>query len=71
MSLGEVEDLLFREVEVQAGFTKTQEAALPDLQGRFLLNFGVVETDVDARSECFVECADSVGGKDYDAGKVF
>lgn len=38
-----------------------QEAALPDLQGGCFVEFGVVEADVDAGSECFVELADAVG----------
>lgn len=38
----------------------------PDLHGGLLLEAGVVETDVDARAECLVECTHAVGGQEQD-----
>lgn len=44
---------------------------LEDPDGFVFVEFGVVETDVDAGGEGFVEVADAVGGEEEDTGVVF
>ena len=71
VALREFEYLIFGEIKFEARISKAREAALPDLYGGRFVEFGVVEADVDTGPECFVECADAVGSKDYNTGKVF
>ena len=71
MFFGELADLAFGEIKVEAGISEAQKAALPDFQCGILVEFGVVEADVDAGSKCFVEFTDTIGGEDDNAGEVF
>ena len=60
MLFGELADLVFGEIELETGPAKAKEAALPDFQRCISVEFGVIEADMDAGSECFVKFTDSV-----------
>lgn len=63
VSLREFQDPIFVDVHVDAAALDALEVHIPDLEGGFAVEFGVVERDVDARFEGFVEFADAVGGE--------
>lgn len=71
LSVDEVADLGFLDVDVHAAGFEAQNILLPDFLGRCLVELRIVETDMDPRSECFIEFADPVCREDDDPGIVF
>ena len=60
-------DLVFGKIHLKTGLTESQEAALPNSQDGVSIKFGVVETNMNTGSKCFVEFSHAVGRQDDDS----
>ena len=71
MILGKLKDALAFHINVEITTLNTGDVHVPDFDGRFSIEFGVIETDVDAAFKCFVKFTDAVCGEDEYAGIIF
>ena len=71
MFVDEAPDHIFLDVDVHAAGFQARNVLLPDLLGGCFAELRIVETDVDSRSECFIEFADPVRREDNDPRIVF
>lgn len=70
VGLRELQDPFLVYVDIEPAALDALEIHVPYFEGRFMVESGVVETDVDAGLEGLVEFADTVGGEDQDARVV-